>query len=99
MLYAARKRARLAKVPFNIDKDDIVIPEHCPVFGVPIISGVGWGGARTSSPSLDRIVPELGYTKGNVAVISHRANCIKSNATLPELEAVASWLRAVIRPS
>lgn len=42
--------------------------------------------------SLDRIVPSLGYVPGNVAVISHRANRIKSDATADELRAVADWL-------
>ena len=38
------------------------------------------------SPSLDRIFPESGYTKGNVRVISWRANWIKNNSTIEEIE-------------
>ena len=31
------------------------------------------------------MIPELGYIKGNVWVISNKANRIKNNATLEEL--------------
>ena len=41
-----------------------------------------------SSPSLDRIIPSLGYVKGNIRVISFRANTLKNNATLSELELI-----------
>jgi hypothetical protein len=41
---------------------------------------------KNHSPSLDRIFPELGYTKGNVRVISWRANWIKNNSTIEEIE-------------
>jgi hypothetical protein len=37
----------------------------------------------------------LGYVKGNVAVISHRANAIKNNATAEELQMVARWVSKV----
>ena len=40
------------------------------------------------SPSLDRIVSSLGYVKGNIRVISYKANRVKSNATLEELRKV-----------
>ena len=38
------------------------------------------------SYSLDKIIPELGYVKGNVWIISNKANAIKSNASLEELK-------------
>lgn len=44
-----------------------------------------------NSPSLDKIVPELGYVKGNIVVVSLRANQIKSDATIEELQAVAKF--------
>lgn len=48
------------------------------------------------SPTLDRIVPEKGYVKGNVAVISHKANRIKNNGSLEELEAVVSYTKKML---
>jgi hypothetical protein len=47
---------------------------------------------RDSSPSLDRIDNSKGYVKGNVAVISFRANTLKNNATADELRAIANFM-------
>lgn len=85
MVTAARKRARAKGLPFNITAEDVVIPERCPVLGTKLTLA---GGKRDTSPSLDRIEPKKGYRKGNVRVISFRANTLKSNATVEELEAV-----------
>jgi hypothetical protein len=52
----------------------------------------GAGIATAASPTLDKIIPELGYVRGNIAVISHRANRIKSDATLAEVLKLAAWL-------
>jgi hypothetical protein len=56
----------------------------CPVFKTKMI----WGGETgvETSPSLDKIIPEKGYVKGNVVWVSRRANRIKSDASLKELE-------------
>jgi hypothetical protein len=90
MVRNARNRARKAGVPFNITKDDIVIPSHCPVLGIPLFPRVGRGGGD-NSPSLDKIKPELGYVPGNIIVVSFKANRIKSDATIRELRDVASF--------
>lgn len=92
MFYAARSRARKKGVPFSITPDDIVIPETCPVFGTPI--QLGCGRHHANGPALDRLIPELGYVPGNVEVISFRANFIKTNACLEELEALQVWLKS-----
>lgn len=92
----AKSRARRSGLPFNLDKDYLVdIMEYeCPIFGIPLSWGiVGEGNKKTNnSPSLDRIVPEYGYIKGNVVFISNLANTIKQNVTEKELYAVADWL-------
>jgi hypothetical protein len=75
---------------FNIKPQDILIPEICPVLGIPMTSGPK---LLPSSSSLDRIDSKKGYIKGNIQVISHRANTLKSNATLKELELVIAHLR------
>ena len=80
----ARARAREAGVPFTIGVEDIVIPTHCPILGIPLFRTKGRGGGD-NSPSLDRIEPERGYVPGNVIVISNRANRLKSDATVKEL--------------
>lgn len=46
---------------------------------------------RPNAASLDRIDNSKGYVRGNVMVISLRANAIKNNATAEELTAVAAY--------
>jgi hypothetical protein len=89
--FAARGRARKRGLSFTITVDDIVIPEFCPALGLRLT--IGSGKLCDSSPSLDRLVPERGYVAGNVAVISHKANRIKNNATTAELIKLAAWLQ------
>ena len=97
MFQAAKRRAKKTGVPFSITRKDIVIPDVCPVLGILLIKG-GQRYSTADSPSLDKIRPELGYVPGNVAVISHKANTIKSNATVEDLEAVVAWLKKTLNP-
>lgn len=86
MLYRTRHSAKSRNIPFELQEKDIIIPEKCPVLGLTL--EVGKDKASDNSPSLDKIIPSLGYTVGNVRVISQRANLLKSNATLEELRLV-----------
>ncbi len=92
MLAAAKRRAKLQAIPFELSVADIVIPEVCPVLGIRLQTEKR-GRMTGASPSLDRLAPELGYVRGNVRVISQRANGLKSDATLAELEAVVRYMR------
>lgn len=90
ILNEARKRAKIKNVPFDLTEKDIIVPELCPVLNIPLISGIG---KRTdNSPSLDRVVPEKGYIKSNIRIISNRANVLKNNATIEELRAVIKYM-------
>ena len=93
LLSGCKKRAKKKGLPFNLDLDDVIIPEKCPVLGVKLSHNRGQGGPGWSSPTVDRVVPEKGYIKGNVRVISNRANFIKTNATADELMAVAKYCK------
>lgn len=93
MLWSAKKRAQEKELPFDLTEDDIVIPDKCPVLGIKLEAQYGRGGLASNSPSLDRIYPWLGYVKGNVIVISHRANRLKNDATPYELHRIASFYR------
>lgn len=94
MIRSAKRRALLKGIPFDIDYTDIHIPEYCPLLGIKLNKHIGEGGRIfDDSPSLDKIVPELGYIKGNVWVISDRANRIKSNASLEELQLIVNNLK------
>ena len=86
MLTAAKYRAKKAGVPFDntLTIDDIVIPDFCPI--LPWIKLVVAHGSKTdASPSLDQINPANGYIRGNIRVISWRANELKSNGDIAEL--------------
>ena len=50
-----------------------------------------------ASPSIDRIIPNLGYIQYNVAILCWRCNNLKRDATYNELETVASWLKKKTR--
>jgi hypothetical protein len=62
---------------------------RCPVLGVLFVTE----GRHPYNPSVDRLDPSKGYVRGNIAIISWRANAIKRDATLAELEALVKWLR------
>ena len=72
-----KKRAKKEGINFNIELSDLIIPKLCPIFKIPLFRGNGK--RSNNSPSLDRIIPELGYVKGNVWIISDRANRMKSD--------------------
>lgn len=94
LLTTAKQRAKQLGLPFAITEDDVKIPTHCPVLGLKLVPG-GW--PSDNSPSIDRIVPELGYVPGNVIVVSFRSNRLKSDATPEELQAIADFY-AGLRP-
>jgi len=92
MWNSAKIRAKKHNVPFDLDLSEFPeIPEKCPVLGIPL-KGNSQSGPCWNSPTLDRIIPELGYVKGNIKIISHRANTIKSDATEDEILAVARYV-------
>jgi hypothetical protein len=95
MLRAAKRRSRKRGTQLSITLDDIIIPEFCPILGLPLRKGVGE--VLQNSPSLDEIRVGLGYVPGNVQVISNKANAMKSNATLEEIVILGQWAKRVLR--
>lgn len=97
MLSRCKYRASQKDIPFDLTIEDIVIPKVCPVLGIEIrqlnVDDKPQKGYHPNAPSLDRIIPELGYVKGNVRVISARANLLKNDATISELELVLEDLK------
>ena len=84
-----KKVAKDKNLPFNLVKEDIIIPDYCPILGIKLIAGKGKRSGN--SPSIDRIIPEKGYTKGNIIIISWRANRIKCDATFIELKLISDF--------
>lgn len=87
LLKCAKQRARRFNVPFDLTLADVqsCIPANniCPITKVSFRRGEGKVGP--TSMTLDRIDPEKGYVRGNVAVISHLANTMKQNCSDPAI--------------
>jgi hypothetical protein len=77
LFHAAKNRAKNKGLEFNIELSDIIIPERCPYFDTVLMSKSLSN--NNNSPSIDRINSNLGYVKGNIEIISWKANQIKSN--------------------
>jgi len=88
MLWQAKATATRKNIPFDLDVNDIVIPTHCKYLGIPLTRSLG-GGVVWSNTSLDRIDSSKGYVKGNIEVISRKANSMKNMADLDELRTFA----------
>ena len=87
-----KQRAKKSNLPFDIDQTYIqsIIPTHCPVLGIKLKNGNKI--FHNNSLSLDKIIPSKGYVKGNVCVISDRANRLKRDATLDELKKLVYYM-------
>jgi len=85
-----RTRATKKGLPFDLTCEHLesIWTERCPVTGRKFVIG-----CSIDAPSIDRIVPEKGYVRGNVVWISRRANTIKNDASLEDLEMIVKWLK------
>lgn len=92
MLTSIRQRAKKKGLDFDLVHEDIIIPDTCPVLGIKL--HVSDGKSSPNSPSIDRFDSTGGYTKDNVRIISHRANTIKSDATIEEIEKILKYMRS-----
>lgn len=88
----AKKRAKKLNLPFTIKQDDIFIPTHCPVLGIPLFAGDGY--LCDNSPSLDKVIPALGYTPENTCVISMKANRIKNSGTAEDHRKIVKYIES-----
>lgn len=93
MWWRAKKRAEKSGIEFDIRLEDIKIPEVCPVFHFKFEVGEGKG-PTDKSPSLDRIDNSKGYVKNNVQVISFKANRMKSDCTVDDVEQLLCYMKS-----
>ena len=95
MLSNSKIRAKAKKLPHNITSDDIreVWPKDniCPVLKKPFEMGFKSGKTKSMAPSLDKIIPSKGYTKGYIVVISDIVNRLKSDASLEDLKKIINF--------
>lgn len=90
LLKYAKARARYDNLDFNLELEDIVIPEVCPYMKTPFVMH-----DKKLAASLDRIDSSKGYVKDNIQVISYMANKMKNDATKEQLIAFAKGVLEV----
>lgn len=106
MLVRAKNRAKKYGLPFDLTANDIRIPATCPVLGIPLNTlpgtqppggGRGSGSLTDHSPSLDKLDPALGYVRGNVVVVSMRANRLKGELSPDEMISLGKRFKKIQR--
>lgn len=98
ILMSTKSRSKRLGIPFNLTLEDIVIPDVCPYLGTPL-TRIQHQGKVWTNASIDKINPLLGYTKGNVEIISVLANTMKQRATKEQLLAFSRHVLEVFNES
>lgn len=93
MLRGVRSRSKAKRIPFDIDIDYLndlwnANDGCCALTRIPFQLGPGErkGRMHKYGPSLDRIIPKLGYIKGNVRLITNHMNVALSDYGLEAFE-------------
>jgi|ERR1035437_5967994 hypothetical protein len=92
ILWHLKQNARKKGLPFDLIESDLVWPTHCPVFGMELVY-IAQGYRSEASASADRHDNNSGYVKGNVRIISWKANRLKNNATIEDLLKVVKYMQ------
>ena len=90
LLLSTKSSAKTRGVENTLTKEDIKIPNVCPILGLKLKRK----GLDNNSMTVDRLDSNKGYTKDNVHVISWRANKLKNNGTLEEFERIVDYIRS-----
>jgi hypothetical protein len=90
-----RAKAKKYNIDFDIDASDIHLPEKCPIFGIVLRKSTGR--LSNCSPSVDRVDASKGYVKGNVVVVSNKANSIKREATISDLRKMVAFYESLTK--
>lgn len=93
LLNQVRYRAKKTGKEFDLTKEELYVPEFCPILGIPLFFTEG---KRTdNSYSIDRIDNSKGYTKDNVRVISLAANIRKGDLTIEQVENLLKYMKGI----
>lgn len=97
MLYSAKSRAKKKGWDFDLDLDYLITmaPDRCPVDNREFDWNRRLDQDSTlplSIPSIDRIDPSVGYTKGNIAIIGDQWNRWKNNMQLNDLLTLTKYV-------
>lgn len=98
LLKGIKARAKREGIAFDIDYEYMmsIYPDDsiCPILGTKMTFDSGDVGYthRGNGPSVNRIIPEKGYTKGNVAWVSHKANILKGSLTIENAKRFLAYM-------
>ncbi len=89
LLRGAQKRAEKKKLPFDLTHEWAlnIWNGHCAITKLPF--RIGQKTMETFSPSIDRIIPSLGYTQSNCRFVLMGVNALKHCATDNEMLEIA----------
>lgn len=99
MVHRCQHRASEKNIPCSITWKDLqeLYIDTCPILEIPLDWNSCTNGRSEYTPSVDRIIPELGYVKGNIRIISNLANMMKSYATKDQLLLFAKNIEKYIK--
>ena len=93
-----KNKALIKKLDFDLDPQYLkeIYPKDgkCPALGLVFKRGDHTGSLQ-ESPTLDRVVPSKGYTKGNVHWVSRVANSVMSDATPDQVIQVGQYFKKI----
>lgn len=87
----AKNRSTSKGIPFNIEIKDIIIPKFCPILGIKLERK--FNKLHSGSPSIDKINNKKGYIKGNIAIISYKANGMKGDMDLAQVKKLYLYIK------
>lgn len=98
VLKAAKARAKKDNLAFDLTLDYLlsIATENCPVDNLPLqweVKAQKDAGPSPRSPSIDKLIPSLGYTKGNVRIICHQYNSWKRDMTIGDMRTLLAYLK------
>jgi hypothetical protein len=87
-----KSRTAVARRELSIEHYKSLLVTHCPLLGIELTYAPFTGPTPQNYASLDKIDPTKGYVPGNVQILSFRANSLKADSSLEELELlVKNW--------
>lgn len=95
----AKERAKKRNILFDIDKEYLksIYPKNnrCPILNIDFQLGFlnEIKKNKDYAPSLDRIIPDKGYVKGNLVIVSFIANRVKNNVSVETLEKIVNFYK------
>lgn len=94
LLINVKARCKRNGIVFDITPADIEQVQTCPMFGIELdylSTKTKVGMMNDNAATLDRIDPKLGYVRGNVVVLSWRANKLKGDIKPEEMGPVVRY--------